>query len=130
MRYTSLLFMLIFLLFAYLQLNDPDPIWWVTVYLVPAYVSYKAFRNEYSFEMLRVLIVLYGSYAITSWLAMSSFDGFFTEGAGIEMKTPNQELAREATGLAICIGVYLIYSICYFLNKKNTALPASYFEVI
>lgn len=130
MRYISIFFLLIFLWFAYLQFNDPDPIWWITIYLVPAYVSYKAFLNEYSFELLRVLIVLYSSYAITSWLGITRFEGFFTEGAGMEMKTPNQELAREACGLAICIGVYLIYSVCYFLKKRNTALPDSYFEVV
>ncbi|MDQ3047269.1 MAG: transmembrane 220 family protein [Bacteroidota bacterium] len=117
MKYLALIFLIVFLWFAYLQINDPDPIWWITVYLVAAYVSYKAFRNEYSFELLRILIVLYLSYALTSWLGMTKFEGFFTEGEGMEMKTMNQELAREACGLGICIFVFLIYTAQYFRKK-------------
>jgi hypothetical protein len=124
MRYFALFFLLIFLWFAYLQLNDPDPIWWTTLYLVPAYISFKAFRHEYSFELLRVLIVIYSAYAMTSWLAMDHFEGFFTEGAGMEMKTPNQEYAREACGLLICIAVYLVYTV-HVLVKRTSATPAT-----
>ena len=118
MRYLAVFFMIVFLLFAYLQLNDPDPIWWVTLYLIPAYISFWAFKGETSFETLHVLIVLYLAYAINSFLQMTCYEGFYTDGGGMEMKTTNQELAREGSGLLICISSYLIYYI-YFLVKKN-----------
>ena len=125
MRYFALAFVFIFLWFAYLQVNDPDPVWWITVYLVPAYVSYKAFRHEYSFELLRVLIVLYSAYAVTSWMSMDHYEGFFTEGAGMEMKTVNQEYAREAAGLAICITVYLLYTVYVLFRRTNAVHPST-----
>ncbi|MFL5765169.1 MAG: transmembrane 220 family protein [Bacteroidia bacterium] len=130
MRYLALFFLAAFIWFAYLQLNDPDAVWWTTLYLVPAYVSWEAFRGRYSFELLRVLIVLYAAYAVTSWLSMSQYEGFFTEGAGMEMKTPNQEYAREASGLCICIAVYTAYIITAVVRKRKAAEPKVMYEAV
>ncbi|MES2592696.1 MAG: transmembrane 220 family protein [Bacteroidota bacterium] len=117
MRYISLFFFVIFLLFAYWQFNDPDPIWWVTIYLIAAFVSFRAFQNKYSPETLILLSVLYLAYASNSFLQITHYEGFFSEGGGLSMKSTNQELAREVSGLLICVFTFVIYSVYYFSKR-------------
>ena len=119
MRYVALAFFVIYILFAYWQLNDSDPIWWVTLYLVPAFVSFKAFQQKYNLELLITLSALYFSNALNSWLQISAYEGFFMEDSGLSMKTYNQELAREVAGLSTCIFSYLTYAIYYLFQKEN-----------
>jgi hypothetical protein len=125
MRYFALVFVFIYLFFAYLQFNDPDPIWWATLYLVPAYISYNAFKRNYNIELLIVLSCLYAAYSITSVMQITTYEGFFTEGAGFEMKSLNQELAREASGLGICILTFIIYLVYAIMKKdpNNNSIP-------
>lgn len=108
MRYIALLFAIVFLWFAYLQLNDPDSLWWVVIYLVPVYVSFRFFLQKKNNELLILLSILYTACALNSYLQISAWEGFFTEGSGMEMKTVNQELAREVFGLLICVAAYII----------------------
>ena len=121
MRYFALFFFIVYILFAFLQLNDPDPVWWVTLYLVPASVSFSAFRNKYSFELLLILFVLYSSYAINSLLSMTAYEGFFMHGEGWTMKTNNQELVREVSGLAMCAFTFIIYGVYLYKENKRKA---------
>lgn len=119
MRYIALLFGLIFLLFAYWQFNDPDPVWWVTVYLVSAYCSYLAFQEKYNLELFGVLAVLYLAGTVNAWLQMTAWEGFFTEGEGLSMKTMNQELARESAGLGICAVAMVLFWVTGYFRKKS-----------
>lgn len=119
MRYIALFFLAVYLLFAYWQFNDPDPVLWVTLYLIPAFISLRAFMNKYSPETLITLSVLYSAYAINSFLQMTNYEGYFTDGGGLEMKTLNQELAREASGLLICVATFLMYTVYFFVKKKK-----------
>lgn len=110
MKYLALFFALAFVWFAVLQYNDPDPLLWGAVYLIATYVSFRAFQGKFNREMLAVLLVWSIAWAVSSWSQMTSYDGFFTQGQGMNMKTPNQELAREASGLgvvALAYGVFL-----------------------
>ncbi len=117
MPYIALFFVIIFLWFAYLQFNDPDPVLWVVLYLIPVYVSLMAFLRKTNRELLIVLSVFYTSYAINSGLQMTQWEGFFTEGSGMEMKSVNQELAREAVGLMIAVFTYLVLIVLSFRKK-------------
>ena len=118
MRYVALFFVVILLLMAYLQLNDPDPIWWVTLYLIPTFISFRAFRNKYSLETLIILSILYLAYAMNSCMQITAYEGFVNEGGDFSMKTNNQELAREASGLGICVIIYVTYIIYGLVKKK------------
>jgi len=119
MRYIALLFGLIFLLFAYWQFNDPDPVWWVTVYIVSAYCAYLAFQEKYNRQLFVVLAVLYAAGAINAWIQMTAWEGFFTEGAGLSMKSVNQELARESAGLGICLLAMLVFLVMSQSGRKS-----------
>lgn len=124
MRYISLLFAIIFLWFAYLQLNDPDPVWWVVIYLVPVYVSFMFFQQKKNIELLILLSIVYTAYAINLSLQISTWEGFFTDGSGMEMKTINQELTREVSGLLICVLVYIILLVSSIKKKKQHAIES------
>lgn len=119
MRFIALFFSFIYLLFAYWQINDPDPIWWMALYLISAAISFRAFKNKYSHELLIVLSILYLAYAINSFQQITKYEGFFTDDAGLSMKTINQELAREAAGLSICVFTFIIYSLYFFVKKQK-----------
>ena len=121
MRYIALFFVLVFLLFAYWQFNDPDPVWWITVYLVSAYCAFQAFRGKFNLELFAVLAVLYAAGAANAWLQMSAWEGFFTEGAGLTMKTQNQELARESAGLSICAVVLGLLVVLAVAQRKTSS---------
>ncbi len=119
MRYIALFFSFIYLLFAYWQINDPDPIWWLALYLISAAISFRVFRNKYSHEVLIILSILYLAYAINSFQQITNYEGFFTNNAGLSMKTINQELAREAAGLSICVFTFVTYSLYFFAKEKK-----------
>jgi hypothetical protein len=116
MKYIALIFTIIFLLFAGLQYNDPDPMLWIPLYLVAVYVNFRTFQGKANAEMLLVLIVLSFAGGMNSWNTMTVWEGFFTEGAGISMKSNNQELAREACGLWICT---VSFMICWEINRYS-----------
>ncbi len=105
-------FTLIFLLFAYWQLNDPDPIIWIPPYLIASYISFKAARNQVNHELLIVAIIMSFAAGLQIWTEMDAWEGFLTD--GLSMKTHNQELARESVGLWISTFSYIIF---YILNK-------------
>jgi hypothetical protein len=124
MKYLAAFFLIIFLLFAFVQLNDPDPVFWFAIYATAAYVSWRAFRLQYNRELLTTLIALFLGLAVNSFLQMTAYEGFFTEGAGMDMKTINQELLREGCGVAICIFVFVLYLLHSVRLMKASARPS------
>ena len=112
--YLGAIFAIVFVLFSYWQLNDPDPILWVPIYGVATYVSIKAFRHKSNSELLIVLFVLSATAGLQIWSEMTAWEGFLTD--GLSMKTMNQELAREAVGIWIASFSCGIY---YVLNLKK-----------
>ena len=109
MKYLALALVFVFILFAAWQLNDPDPILWVPIYGLAAYVCYKAFRGQSNPELLVVAALMCLAGGVNSWLGMTAWEGVITE--SLAMKSPNQELAREALGLGICAAVYVLFLI-------------------
>lgn len=107
---SGILFTIIFTLFAYWQLNDPDPILWVPVYGSVVYVSAQAIRGKVNRELISILFILSLMAGIQLWSEMTAWEGFMPD--GLAMKTMNQELAREAVGLWICsAALALFYSV-------------------
>jgi hypothetical protein len=107
-------FSLVFLLFTYWQLNDPDPILWVPVYATAVYTSLQAMRGKTNPELLIVLVALSFFAGLQLWVEMTAWEGFLTD--GLSMKTHNQELAREAVGLWIATASFALF---YGLEKKK-----------
>jgi hypothetical protein len=113
MKYGHLIVAVLFALFAYFQLNDPDPWGWIALYLCVSTVAVLTFLHR-SPRWLAIaglaVIAIWGIQlfpAFLEWISMGAPS--ITE----EMKTeqPHIELTREFLGLMLCalvLGGYLI----------------------
>ncbi|MBX9852362.1 MAG: transmembrane 220 family protein [Cytophagaceae bacterium] len=114
-RYIScILLALMFIVFAGLQYNDPDPEVWIPVYMLSALLSLVAIFRPLPKVLLLILIVVYIAGAIYLWP-----DRY--EGVTMPMShKPNIEYARESLGLLICA-----LAKCWLLflsSRKNVYL--------
>lgn len=94
----------LFLLFASVQFNDPDPMIWILAYTSTAVLGFLYLNRSLAAKLKwtylgLAMILLAGSYIQfpPQW-----------EGFGTEMKTTNNELARESIGLLLCGMVLLL----------------------
>ena len=101
----------LFLLCAAVQLNDPDPMGWVLIYSLAAYLLHRQSTFHYyprtSFGLL--CLSLMGSV----YLWPSSYDGITGNMDG----QPNIEYARESMGLAL---IALSQIILLYVGKTST----------
>ena len=67
------LFTILFIWSAYLQLNDPDPILWIVIYLVAALASLLFAFNKLNFLLASILVISYIIGALINW--PESFEG-------------------------------------------------------
>jgi Transmembrane family 220, helix len=111
MRIAKYVFMVIFIAFAIVQYNDPDPYLWIPVYLFPVYLIFKSLTD---LEIHRSFI--YVAIAYIFW----AINVFPPEWEGVllnqGMKTLNIELGRESLGLATVAIVLIVLGV--FSNKK------------
>ena len=64
MKVFNILFSLLFLIFAGLQYNDPDPYIWIPIYLYAAALCWLAFRNKFYPAAYLFGIAIYAGYAL------------------------------------------------------------------
>ena len=94
----------LFLCFSYLQINDPDYIYWVPVYLLPSLITfYSIFQNNIKF--VRALSILYFLSSLGLMLNRSNSDV-------VMYILP--ENTNEILGLMMC-SMWL----CFLPNLKN-----------
>lgn len=106
----------LFGLFAYYQINDPDPVLWVTIYGAVFMVSFFRLINVYYSQrivyLLMLLILIYSTVfipGILEWLTQPNKEEIF--GAMYKEK-PYIEESREFFGLMIAVlGLILILRI-------------------
>jgi hypothetical protein len=120
MKILKIFFGILFILFAAVQYNDPDPLVWILVYGAMAVVSFMAVFNRYP---LQYMIIMAGGFLV---MTIMYFDGFkdwlispdryllFDDLA--KMQFPYIEEAREFLGLLICLAVLIFY---FYLSKKE-----------
>lgn len=114
MKYFNLLFTIIFIASAYLQLNDEDPLLWVVIYLSGAIICTLSVFHKDNILLFTIALLSYLVYAI---LLFISPDGVWTwlsdynaENITQGMKTtkPWIENTREFFGLIILATVTAI----------------------
>lgn len=98
MKTLALTFAVLFVLFAAVQYNDPDPQVWIPIYAFAAMACVMAYAGLGRPWFFTLMALVYAGTAIWQW--PPAFEGFLLDEMG--MKTVNIELAREAGGLAIC----------------------------
>ncbi len=124
MRVVNFLLAVMFLLFAFLQVNDPDPLIWILIYGTMAVLSVMAIFEFYPKRFLIALIVLFGGYSavyvpgVLEWLKQEDKSALFDDVA--KMEHWYIEEAREFMGLLICIGVLTFY--CFRSRKVVKAV--------
>ena len=106
-RLIPILFVLIFLLFSILQINDPDPFFWVTIYLIPAVLTIMMIFNKMIYRM-NFLGFIYLIASINIYI-----DNHFNSAVMYIFS----ETTNELIGLAIC-GIW-IFILPSFSKKVN-----------
>jgi len=121
MRFLHIFLAVMFLGFASLQVNDPDPVVWILIYGAMAVVCVMAIFEVYNKILMAVLAIAYIVYcvilwpSVLIWLAQEDRGVLFSE--VMRMKYPYIEESREFLGLVICLMV-LAFCTIRSLRKK------------
>jgi len=127
MRFSNPIFMVLFILFAALQYNDPDPYLWIPIYLYGALICWLAYRKRLKPILIIIGLVFYVGYAIYLFVApdgvLSWVNDHNAENIAETMKAekPWIEDAREFFGLVILIVVLLINYVHLRKRSKGNA---------
>ena len=122
MKLFNIIFCFIFILFAALQYNDPDPYIWVPIYMYAAVLCWLAFRKKYYPRWYIAGIIVYTVYGIGLFFWKNGvLDWIIKHHAANITETmkadqPWIEETREFFGLVILIAVLLIN---YFYAKRK-----------
>jgi hypothetical protein len=109
-----------FLLFAFLQINDPDPVIWILIYGAMAVLSVMAIFSFYPTRFILALMIVYIGYStvyfpgVVEWFRSDDKAMLFDDVA--KMQYPYIEESREFLGLLICIAVLIFY----LLKSRNS----------
>lgn len=123
MKIFSSILALMFFSFAFVQLNDPDPVLWIIIYLSMAAICILAIFNKYYKIVMAILAVGYLIYAVilfpglVEWLQTENKSLLFDDIA--KMQHLYIEESREFLGLVICLAVLTVY---WFRSTNSKSL--------
>lgn len=129
MRIFNIFFIVIFLIFAGLQYNDPDPYIWIPIYLYAAFLCYRAIQKKYDPVLYLIGLLVYGGYAAYLFFDRSGVldwaEEHHAESLVQTMKAtkPWIEETREFGGLAI---VMLVMAVNFFWLRSHSTTRASH----
>jgi hypothetical protein len=115
MKVINLTLTVLFILFAVVQYNDPDPYIWVPIYLFVAGICYYASKRQFNQTVILVGGIPIALYMIAyipdfvDWIKM----GMPSIVETMKANKSYVELTREFGGLVVCVAV-LIFQ--YFNN--------------
>ncbi|MES2649076.1 MAG: transmembrane 220 family protein [Bacteroidota bacterium] len=124
MKIFNSIFIILFVLFAVLQYNDPDPYVWIPIYLFAAYLCWCSYRKNYKpqlFQIALVVFILYDLYlffdktGVLNWAVQHQSESIVQT---MKATKPWIEETREFFGLLIVIIVLIINMI--YLRKLKT----------
>lgn len=127
MKFFNTLFIFIFILFAVVQYNDPDPYLWIPIYLYPAGLCYLAMKNKFNKWAYFGGFLIFGVYAIykmfdpngvIDWI---KFHNSASIAATMKAEKPWIEESREFFGLVI---ILLVLLINYVKGLKRKLRPS------
>jgi len=125
LKFFNIFFCIVFVLFAAVQYNDPDPYIWMPIYLYAAILCWLAFRNKFFPAAYLVGIVVYAAYAVYKffdqngvWDWMTKHDAANIAGT-MKAEKPWIEETREFFGLVILIVVLLVDYFCAKRKKRK-----------
>ena len=122
MKAFNIIFCLLFIFFAALQYNDPDPYIWIPIYMYGAVLCWLAFRNKFYPKAYIFGIILYSLYAIglffwkdgvLDWINKHNAEDI---AATMKAEKPWVEETREFFGLVILI---VVLAIDFFYARRK-----------
>jgi hypothetical protein len=123
MKAFNVFFIFVFILFAAVQYNDPDPYLWIPIYLYPALLCYwevkqkainkKAYWAGFLVFGAYAIYKLFDTNGIIDWIR---FHDASSIAATMKAEVPWVEESREFFGLIIILAVM---AINYFKTKKE-----------
>ncbi|MBI3717888.1 MAG: transmembrane 220 family protein [Sphingobacteriales bacterium] len=122
MKIFNITWAVLFVLFAALQYNDPDPYVWVPIYLYGAFMCWKASQQQFYPKAYIIGIIVYAVYALykvfdqnglVDWIKLHHAENIAET---MKAEKPWVEESREFFGLVILIVVLLIN---WFYAKKK-----------
>ncbi|NDD16308.1 MAG: hypothetical protein EB092_04795 [Chitinophagia bacterium] len=127
MKFFNIFFCIVFILFAAVQYNDPDPYLWIPIYLYPALLCYlKVMQKPIHKLAYWAGFLLFGAYAIykmfdangiVDWI---QFHNASNIASTMKAEQPWVEESREFFGLVI---ILIVLGINY--SKKTNLSSAS-----
>lgn len=126
MKVVNLLLAVMFIIFAFLQINDPDPVIWIIIYGAMAVVCVLAAFRIYPRKVMIGLLVAYVLYSIVflpgvgEWLSHEDKSELFDDVAKMEHLWIEE--SREFLGLMICVIVLVIQLI---LSRKAAKVSSN-----
>ena len=111
MKIFNLVFVFIFIVFAALQYNDPDPYVWMPIYLYSAALCYFASQKKFYPKAYLAGVIVYGAYAaylffdktgVIDWIKEHHHESMVQT---MKAEKPWIEESREFFGLVILIVV-------------------------
>ncbi|MBD0279265.1 MAG: transmembrane 220 family protein [Flavisolibacter sp.] len=124
MRVFNIIFIVVFILFAALQYNDPDPYIWIPIYLYGAWLCYLALKHKYSRVLYLIGFIAYGGYAVYLFFDKTGVWDWATEhhaeniAQTMKATRPWIEETREFGGLLILIIVMLMNMMWLKRNRS------------
>ncbi|MEO8766291.1 MAG: transmembrane 220 family protein [Ginsengibacter sp.] len=124
MKVFNITFCFLFIVFAALQYNDPDPYLWVPIYMYTSVLCWFAARGQYYTKAYLLGIVVYSVYAIykvfdtnglLDWLNLHHAENIAET---MKAEKPWIEESREFFGLVILI-VVLFVNYFVAIKKRN-----------
>jgi len=122
MKVVNFILAFLFLVFAFVQVNDPDPVLWILIYGNLALLCVLAMFKMRYVSWIVATIVLYSIYATR--LATSAWEWFQSPDRSLlfddiaKMQYPYIEETREFLGLIICMVAAVIHLLT---NRKTTS---------
>ena len=127
MKVFNIIFIILFIVSAALQYNDPDPYVWIPIYLYAALLCYWATRKKYKRSLYMVGLAVYIAYAIYLFFNKTGVLNWIKEHQAenivqtMKATKPWIEETREFFGLLIVI-VVLIINIVWLRRSTKAAV--------
>lgn len=122
MRIFNLVFCILFVLFAVLQYNDPDPYLWVPIYLYAAVLCWLAFKRQFFPKAYLLGIAAYLIYAVYLIFTKNGVIDWYKKHDAenlvqtMKAEKPWIEDTREFGGLLILV---IVLTINYVYAKRK-----------
>ena len=124
MKVFNIVFVVLFMLIAALQYNDPDPYIWMPLYLYAAFLCFMAFKNKFNIKLYWIGLAVYVLYAFFLFFDKTGVLNWANEhdseniAQSMKATKPWIEETREFFGLVILIGVLLTNMAWRYRRKR------------